>query len=496
MGSGFGRLVVIAGIATALASSGCAHFVCPARGGPPWRELRTAHFSLLTDLSSSDAHDLARELELTHAVITRALPAAAADASDSIRVVAFAREREYQQFAPEHAGAYYTLSKFGEPTIVLPGSIGREQRAVLAHELTHHIQHRVFARLPGWAAEGLATYMETLGTGSGPHPQAELGGVPKWAHVVAVRSAWSMARVLGRDATIDSHEAYATSWALVHFLMNAPDERFNALLRRFGAGEDGRSAWLAVYPEWDPDQPGGVDELDRAVHLYLRSGRYRSHVVEPTAPGTPGTERPLASAAVHDITLMLERYLPGDEGRTAEVEEALSEDPTSVGAITALAIRRDPRALELARSAAAAHREDFRPWLLLDMLLPVGEPRAHELVLRRAAAAPGATYVAFQALARFYYDQGRAAEGLPLALEATARAPWSDGASDTAAVLLRALGRCAESAVFTRHALEVLRESAEPSFRAGLVERLRQLQTCREGARPPAPSGEKRSNIP
>jgi Tfp pilus assembly protein PilF len=493
--------------ACALVLSACAtHFVCPAHGGREWREVRSPHFAIATDLGSAAARRIANDLEVTRMVITSVLPSSDSAHGEIVQVVAFASHREFEEFAPPRADGYYRDGAFGEPTVVMPGNLGPVQRAVIAHELTHHFEARVFARMPRWAFEGLATYMETIGYAGRENGFAEAGAVSLGHLQIALGSGGSQASlgpldsngsmpsvrlVLGRDARFDSREAYAMAWALVFFLVNRHGDQFQQLLRRFKAGEDGRAAWLAVFPEWDPGRGDRMRALDMAIRTFLRGGTYRPTLVELPQGEAQTTERPLSSTAVHDLTLPLRAGLKSTTRAAllAEVAEALEEDPASIVAAMVLAGMHDARALGLARAATRAHRDDYRSWLLLSMLLPADDEVGREEALRQALAAGGATYLVYNDLAWLLYKQQRPAEGLDLAREAVARAPWDPHSLDTLAALLGALQRCEEGAAYERRALDLLAEGATEQLRTELQRRLKELENCRAQAAltPPRP---------
>jgi hypothetical protein len=59
--------------ASLIAGPAFASFRCPARGGAPWREYRSAHFVIDTDAGARDAQSLVREFEHMRALLLQAL---------------------------------------------------------------------------------------------------------------------------------------------------------------------------------------------------------------------------------------------------------------------------------------------------------------------------------------------------------------------------------------------------------------------------------------
>lgn len=93
-------------------------FRCEARGGRPWREYRTAHFLVDTDLSESDASQLVQRLEELHALELQAMLGEVVEIPGRLRVIAFRDPRQYRDLAGPDLEAFYS-SALGEPAIVL-----------------------------------------------------------------------------------------------------------------------------------------------------------------------------------------------------------------------------------------------------------------------------------------------------------------------------------------------------------------------------------------
>jgi hypothetical protein len=162
-----------------LAATGCARVRvprCPAEGGPAWRELVTDHFVIRTDLPTKRAAKLAGRLERMRTAVAASLGVEPVQPG-RIEVIAFRTTPEYRAFAPEHSSGYYLRYAGGPPRIVLSARAGRQQRGMLAHELTHHFLASVFWRQPRWLSEGLAVYMESLGEDDPSDGSVRLGGL-------------------------------------------------------------------------------------------------------------------------------------------------------------------------------------------------------------------------------------------------------------------------------------------------------------------------------
>ncbi|GAO02815.1 DUF1570 domain-containing protein [Anaeromyxobacter sp. PSR-1] len=489
----------VAVLAVALASlSGCAgveKFRCPEQGGPAWREIRTEHVVLQTDLSSRKAKELAGELERMFGVVRRGLFRNPPPAPGLLRAVAFASPGEFRRFAPEHAGAYYLRSDLGGPIVVMPGTLGDAQRTAIAHELTHHLTAQIFARQPPWFMEGLAGFMESMGT-AGVRGAPTLGGAPPhlyqaaWlAHGRTVR----VADVLTSRNLLDSTgKLYAEAWALVHYLVNREPERFRELQVRYARGQEPATAWREVFPEWDPAAEDRARRLDEALDRYLNhGGKYTSRPVQlPPAP--PVTDRPMTAAEAHSARLSLLWLAPrmriDDAEINAELEHALTHDPGHVEALALLAgAAQEDEALRLMERATVAHPEDARAWLALAFVIPAGQEERRLEALRKGVAADGTNAAALSLLAAGLLDAGRSGEALPLARRAVALEPWKTHALVTLSGVLEDLGQCPEALAMQRRAVDVFPERANAAARAAVVERSARLEAAC-GRPPPAPA--------
>jgi hypothetical protein len=480
-------LLALAGCATSAA------FLCPARGGPPWRDIASDHFVLRTDLDLEDASRLLTRLERLRTAVTSALFDQTPTSPTSVEVVAFRTNRAYRDFAPPGVDAYYLRSAGGPPRIVVAGRLDSRQRAMLAHELTHHYLSLVFVRQPRWLSEGLATMMEPVGDEGGGSSMT-VGQAPP-SRLVRLRNAPN--RVPTRDLlTWDGGptpqyaalDYYASSWLLVHYLAFRTPERFAELQRRLVRGESPEAAWRGAFPEWSPSQPRALEGLDRALEAYLNGeAQTRVRQVPEGWHGTPQA-RVIPPSEVHASRLGLWPIGP-EKGRAAlraEVEEALGEDPDHPLALQQQATLTGEPPLPLARRAVASHPDDARAWTFLAGALK-GEPFDAERIAayRRAAALAEGNAAALHNLAVELLAQGQSGQALPVAREAVRLAPWSPPLLDGYAAVLIDLGQCSQAIEVQERALEVLPERSSEAARGSLKERLAAYRARCKVAPPP-----------
>jgi tetratricopeptide (TPR) repeat protein len=479
-------------VAVALvAEIGCATsaaFVCPSRGGPAWRDIGSDHFVLRTDLEVGEASKLLARLERLRTAVVSALFDEVPASQSGVEVVAFRTEAEYRAFAPPGVDAYYLRSAGGPPRIVLSGQLDGRQRAMLAHELTHHYLSSVFLRQPRWFSEGLATLMEPVGDQSdgplmkvGQPPTARLARLRNSVYRVSTREllVWEG----GATATHPALDYYGASWLLVHYLAYRTPERFAELQRRLVRGESPDAAWRGAYPDWDPARPRALEALDLALETYLNAEAQTRYRQVPETWSREPEVRLILPAEVHAIRLALWNQGPdkGASALRAEVSEALSEDPDHPLALQLMATLTGEPPIPLARRAVRSHPDDPRAWTFLAGALRGEEYDAERLVAYRTAAtlAEG-NAAALHNLAIELLAQGRSGEALPVAREAVRLAPWSPPLLDGYAAVLLDLGLCAQAVDVQLRALEVLPERSGEAASQALKDRLRQIRVqCR-----------------
>lgn len=461
-------------------------FECPDAGGPAWREVRTAHFVVRTDLSSGKAKDLAEELERVHEAVRYGLFRTPPD-TGVIQVVALADEEEYKLFAPQGASAFYTQANLSGPTIVLHGGGADLMRIIVAHEITHHVTARAFLRRPLWFNEGLACVMESVATVGTP----TLGGVPRHRLREVYPYFGEVARVLRAREYLETSRDYAVAWALVHYLMNKRPREFGQLQQRLAQGQEPAAAWREVFPQWDPASDEAMAALDKEIGAHVSRGNFAYRDIE-LPPAAPPSERSMTAAQAHDVRLSLPWRNRGDKVEAArlqaEVEEALRHDPGSVPALALLGEHKPADRVALAERATAAHPEDSRAWLLLGGALPPEAKERREAALRKAVQVDPSSALALNDLAWHLLATGRADEALPLARKAVQLSPGSAPILDTVAGVAEARGDCAVALQIERRAIDLLPEGLSEKGRAPYRERLSRLEkACGSPGRPPPP---------
>lgn len=450
---------------SALGACAPSRFVCPARGGPPWREVSSEHFVLRTDLGRGAAEDMVREFEFVRAALVQGMFRRPISTPIRLEVVAFRSRQDLADYTSDDVAGQFQRDALGRQRILV-ADFGPVQRQLIAHELAHYLSFHVIPRQPRWFSEGVATYYETVAK-RGLFQKPEVGTVPDglgpWLLHSSPRSARSVLTWTRDDPGKES--LYATSWLLVHFLVNQRGPSFAEFQKRLGRAEDPAAAWNATFPEWSLDAAGGPEKLDAALEAYEKHGSFvYRHLTVEVSPSV--AERPMSPGEVHALRLSMPRRWP-QPALEAEASEALAEDPGHVEALRHLVSLSRIEAIPAARRAVEAHPDAPRAWSFLANAL-AGSPGAaeREAALRKAVALAPDDLEGLVPLAAYLLEAGRSGEALPTSRRAVEVAPWSPVTLLLHATILADLGRCGDAALASRRAIDLMGEG----YSAGRVQ--------------------------
>jgi hypothetical protein len=244
----------------------------PEAGGPAWRELKTEHFVLRTDLDAASAREIIEDFERVEQVFIDLSPGM--PIPDTTRVLVFARQLDYDAVAPRASSGFFARDPDHprSPLIVLFGSHQEATLRVLQHELTHRFVAEQIRKPPVWLNEGLASYFETIAFANG---KLEVGR-SDW-HFYSGPDPESVEPVSIEDLLhADAKEFYGprnyeyslTAWAFVHMLRASRPgyaDRFASYMHSLRSGTDAKSAWTASFGE------GSLHDLQVSFNNYITS---------------------------------------------------------------------------------------------------------------------------------------------------------------------------------------------------------------------------------
>ncbi len=479
----------------ALLALGCAH----RPRSPPldgWRELRSPHFRLRTDLPAADARTTIERLETLRAALQSVWSDAdAADAPGTTLAIVLRDRAELRTFT-EWSGLA-TVTRRG-PLLIASGpdvAFGdlSPHQALLAHEVAHGLNRWWMPGTPRWFDEGLAAYLESaelidagrVRLGALPREDLEQARTrPLLPLDTVVATAWEMA------SPGELLEVYRSARLWVHALRAQEPGRMRTLEAAVHRGVPWRVAWS--------DLRQGLDTapLEDGLRRGLHAGELPTELRRFPVPPSGANERPLAPWEVH--LTRAELWAGG----------ATSFDPEE----------RDPRVrAELEAAARSAPDEPLPRVLLAEFETDPDRRRAQAEALHRAyPRSPDAAVL----LARVLRDEGGPVEGRRTAMldavalapddvdaltahaleearvgelarafqslrRAEALAPWNPGVFVARAAVLAPLGHCAEAVDAVQRALDVLPDAVSPVEVARLVgERARIRASCRSTQAP------------
>jgi len=473
----------------------------PARGGPPWYEIVTAHFVIRTDMDEAKARWTAQEFERVYAdLVAAAFPPDPRMAR--LPIIVLRDEREFLTYWPQKLGFYMDR---------LPGDIERDPMVVLAgaeyqmndpyvleslvHELTHRFVHFTFGPVPTWLDEGLASYFSTMRFEG---DELFLGDVPR-GYTVAAEIMPTVAQLRAADrATFYASGVrnpdersrivnlyYHAAWALVHFLSNGPDER-RAQFRRFlvamKQGDSAAAAWSRVFGATSEE------ELQAEFAAYQRATSW-DRIVYRRHGGTTATIEGMHPLASVDIDLLWVRLFGGREDRRtltdALIADAVALDPQSTDVAYVrgcIALVRDRPEEAIARFDEALANEPANPRFLFGVARSGvavwrktrdGKVLGRVIDVFRRLAATATTPDELAAAAEQLAVNHRPDDAIRLADRAVSLDPTSYIAHASRAVVHFYAGRAAAAVADQTRAIALVPESVDPKYLLAALARYR-----------------------
>lgn len=314
-------------------------------GEATWIEVRSPHFSVITDAGERRGREVATRFEQMRAVFAKLITNAKVNLPIPLQIVAFRSTKELRQVSPLWHGKPVELAGLFQPGsdrcfIMLDMSV-ENPWGVVFHEYAHQLMNGTLsAEMDPWFEEGFAEYFSTIEVNS---RQAMVGKIPPVTYDVirqqGMMKVADLMRVQHNSATYNESGDkrtvfYAESSMMVHYLFD------NDLFPK-----------LAVYfdlkfnknlPVEDAIQQAfgmSAANFDKTIRSYVASNQFRYYrMPTPADIETTGyTTRPLtatdASALIADIHGHSPDY---HEKAVSEFEEILKTDPGNAAACRGL----------------------------------------------------------------------------------------------------------------------------------------------------------------
>ncbi len=328
-------LLVSACIALTLALS--VRAVEPPKPAEKWVALDAGDFRFVSAVSSRQTLEIARNLLRMRAALGK-VSDFELHTTEPTRVFVFRTQHGFSRYCEallrakcDTVTGLFVDGSSGD-FILLSGDAKVGIDRIVYHELTHQLVASSRAQLAPWYDEGLAEYLSTFRTvGAETHL-----GVPVDEHLRWLRDEMRLGSLRKRliplrelfaitaasriyDERTRTGVFYAQSWALVHYLTQAPDRReqlpqFLELLR------SGQSPTDAVTGAFGMS----LSELEQALRTYIRGDTftfYGRNLGELAIPELPEPSAMPHDAVLHELAYLL-MHLPAN---LADAERFLSD---------------------------------------------------------------------------------------------------------------------------------------------------------------------------
>ena len=346
-------------------------------GVPEWVEVKSPHFSVITDAGEKRGREVALRFEQMRSVFGALMTnGAKVNLPVPLQIVAFRNTKELRQVAPLWKGKPTEMDGLfqgGEDRgfIMLDMSVENPWQVVF-HEYGHQLMHgNVSDEIDPWFDEGFAEYFSSIEVDG---KQARVGKIPELTYqtlsYTGVMKAGDLIRVQHNTNVYNEsgdHRTsfYATSSMMVHYIYD------NRLMPKVGeyfalVREQGKK------PEEAFEKAFGMPpaQFDKPLRQYASTGRFMYYTLPAPADlkAESFTSKPYreidARVTIADIHVHSPDYQ--DKART-EFEEILKEDPQNAGALRGLGyvyLRKRDREQARDYFQKAVERDATDPWVL------------------------------------------------------------------------------------------------------------------------------------
>jgi Flp pilus assembly protein TadD len=361
-------------------------------GEPQWVEVRSPHFSVVTDAGEKRGREAAMRFEQMRAVFGTLLVKAKVNLPVPLQIVALRNSKEVEQFAPMWNGKPTKVTGLfqgnSDRCFIILDMSAEDPWKVVFHEYAHQLMNgNVAGRTDAWFEEGFAEYFSSIEVDG---KQARVGKIPANDYEM-VRSG-GMLKIadlfrVKQDSRIynDNNDRramfYIESSMVVHYLYD------NLLIPKLSTYFE-----LAIdkkVPVEDAIQQSfgmSAQEFDMVLRGYINSGRYRYYPIAAPASLVSSDFASAfltsvdANAILADVHLHSRDYQPK---ALEEFQQILQTSPTHPGALRGMGYaylgKRDfDHAADFFRRASQADSKDPRVHYYSALLMNRQEPVIHD----------------------------------------------------------------------------------------------------------------------
>ncbi len=320
--------------------------VVPASAADPqWLEIRSPHFSVVTDAGEKRGREVAMRFEQMRAVFGALMVKANVNIPIPLQIVAFRNTKELRQIAPLWHGKPIQLAglfQSGEDRsfIMLDMSV-ENPWTVVFHEYAHRLMNGILtAQVDPWFEEGFAEYFSSIEVDS---KEARVGKIPNYEYEVLQQDGMmkiaDLFKVRQNSSTYNEtgdHRTvfYAESGMLVHYLF---DNNLIAKLSPYFILKIDKG--MPVEDAIQQSFAMSAAQFDKVLRNYASSGHFMYYPI-PTPPNINAKEyamKPLTAldggAVIADIHLHSPDY---HEKAISEFQEILKAQPDNAAACRGL----------------------------------------------------------------------------------------------------------------------------------------------------------------
>ena len=310
-----------------------------------WLEVRSPHFSVVTDAGEKRGREVALRFEQMRAVFGTLMAKAKVNLPVPLQIVAFRTTPEMQAYAPLWNGKPTQAAGLFEGDddrsfILIDLGVGDPWQVVF-HEYAHQLLNgNSSAQFQPWFEEGFAEYFSSIRiTGK----EAEVGLEPRRDYQFLQQGSWvkvaDLFRVQQDSSTYNENgdqrtTFYAESWLVVHYLFDKRltsqlDSYFKLTMEKHLPVEEAIQRAFGM----------SAADFDLALEHYDKANRFASYKL-PAPAGMEGndyTANPLGQIEVKTVLADMDLHSRDFRDRAkGEFEDVLKLEPDNVAALRGL----------------------------------------------------------------------------------------------------------------------------------------------------------------
>jgi len=201
--------------------------ILPAHATEKWLEVRSPHFTVVTDAGEKRGREVALRFEQMRAIFGKIMLKDKVNIPVPLQIIAFRNNKELKQHGPVYNGKAVEVAGFfqqaSDRDYILLDTSGEDNWATVFHEYAHLLLNGNFPASDAWFDEGFAEYFSTINIIG---DSVQIGKPPVGSMELLRENGWiPMAELLRvqHDSKIYNVGSgrllfYAESWVLVHYL--------------------------------------------------------------------------------------------------------------------------------------------------------------------------------------------------------------------------------------------------------------------------------------